>query len=538
MEKAGISQNKKSHGWIIALIIIALIIILPIAFVFIFFFDNSSKELNLKKDWDNTLSLERIAIDSFDNTKEDKKINFKLDEQDLNELIYKNVGDALKNTQAEQFIRQAYVTIENDQYIFSIEAQAFGFQTKLSMYTTLSSQAVEGDTILTFAINDIQVGRMNNVLSFGRDILTSFITDQQVESIFAEAGFNLKVSLSDTKITYSVVQLSKDVKSIIIQNFNEGDFYYALMSDIIKYELIGFEFNANKAAEVFVNLSKLQTNLNYMEENHLEPYNPSDDRDKVVQLVNDGIIDTTHAIAVMEYITRGYDYDFLTSSDKEYIKSKDFSSIGITDNENYKGHIAVDESSVASSIAGTFDATAFTSPTYQRAAYVSEEVINNVLRGTSALGYTFLLGRKVDSSWKLNFLAVNDLYCNIVDNAMYLVFDVNINGYNISLIIVTEKDTTYVDGLEIKLATKNIFLGECDVSEELENKFISLMADILSSENNWIKLDANSRVFTIDLTSSIPSAYSSLLSLCDSKVEFSGENISDNGLMEIYTKLA
>ena len=101
-------------------------IVLPISLAFILFFDNSKipKEYQIV---DLNNYFKDVLVSSLNDTKDTKKINISINEQDINNLLHSTLTK--ENGIPTDIISQIYIDIKDDQYIFNLGVRGTGFAT-------------------------------------------------------------------------------------------------------------------------------------------------------------------------------------------------------------------------------------------------------------------------------------------------------------------------------------------------------------------------------------------------------------------------
>ena len=73
------------------LITLVVLIILPIALLFIFVFDTGKMSITYDDNFTQQTMSQKLVVDSLDKTVSDKQIKFSLTEQDINNYIYAGI---------------------------------------------------------------------------------------------------------------------------------------------------------------------------------------------------------------------------------------------------------------------------------------------------------------------------------------------------------------------------------------------------------------------------------------------------------------
>ena len=104
-------------------------------------------------------------------------------------------------------------------------------------------------------------------------------------------------------------------------------------------------------------------------------------------------------------------------------------------------------------------------------------------------------------SYKVAYISVDNLYVNIVNNNIYFVVGININGYEVSMVL-----TSIVSGSNGKmyftLDGDNTYFGNYRIPASLFNSFQSLLATAMG-DTGWFSFDKNNNRFVVDFTEAI-----------------------------------
>lgn len=487
-------KKKKHTGLIIFLSLFTVLIIVPVVAIYACFYDNTTAAFVGKDNVDTSSLFKAKAVDAFDDTATSHKISYVVKEDDLNQLLYQASKSVPDN--AKGYLKKLTVSIEDDAYHFYLDATLGGFfDTRIDIKTTLSetkdAQNPENGSFI-FTISDMKVGRISGMDSLALSLAGSSLNDESLTTLFKNAGLNMKVSLADKTITYTKKAMIEDLEKQIGGSTNAV--YSAILNDFIKDDLLGFDFYQGKALTADVALEELHTNPTYCPNDKTAPINMSDYRGQLKTLLDKGAIETdeTSQSYVFEYLVRGYTHTSDVS--KTYLtgKTRDFSSIGISDISTYEGPINYGASTIPSLVQKDLQDSAnvgFTSPILSS---ISEDEITSYLETTSIYGYSYILSRLKDdgSTYKVNAIAVDDFYAQIVQDHLYLIVGVNINGYETSIIFDTLLQPSTTE-YEITLKTDKVYYGNKEASGELKAAFYDLINESFAS-SGWMSFDNNS----------------------------------------------
>ena len=129
-------MKKFFRGLLITLVVL---IILPIALLFIFVFDTGKMSVTYDDNFTQETMTKRLVVDSLDHTVDDKQIKFSITEQDINNYIHAAIKD---NEQLNKYLTQLAIDIKDDSYVLNVSGKAWFFETRAKLTTTLSKETV------------------------------------------------------------------------------------------------------------------------------------------------------------------------------------------------------------------------------------------------------------------------------------------------------------------------------------------------------------------------------------------------------------
>jgi hypothetical protein len=353
----------------------------------------------------------------------------------------------------------------------------------------------------------------------------------------------MSVSLKEKTITYKKADMINDLKTKMESGSSDQNLYFALLDDFLNDGLLGFDFYSNSKATIGVDLTQVHTNATYCPSGRVVPNDLGHYRDQLKTLMDAGKIDINEDAEeyVFDFLVRGYAH--CGSDARHYLTSatRDFSSIGINDITTYTGPLDYNVPTIPSLVEADVKAagsSGFSSPTISS---LSEEEITAYLITTKIYGYSYILSRENDAKngYKVNYIAVDDFYSEIVDDHLYLIVGVNMNGYETSIIF----DTAQVKNSEeykITLATSKVYYGGFEASGNLKSLFYDLINQSFDG-SNWVSFNNNKTSaeygqIAIDFEQAITdSGYKNALKLSGKTVHvaFKGTDVAAAGTLEI-----
>jgi hypothetical protein len=534
----------KLKGLWITLGIITGVIGIPIAVLYGCFYDNTTASFQGDDQADNAQLFANEAVDAFDPCLAESKISYNLSEDTLNQLLYtasKSLG-----SEAQKYLKKFTLSIQADSYHFYLDLKVPLFESRLDLTCKLKEigdPATPEEGAFQFQITNVRLGRIDGMDSIALGIAGNFINDATLTDAFSSAGLHMSVALAEKTITYKKSDMIADLKAKMANGGSDQNIYFTVLDDFLKDGLLDFNFYQDKQVAVGVDLTKVHRNETYCPSDRKVPFDLGVYRDQLKILMDGQKIPLSEDAEefTFDYLVRGYQHcgsdaqSFLNQS------SFDFSSIGITDIKTYAGAPNYNVPTIPSLVEADVKAagsSGFSSPTISS---LSEEEITAYLITTKIYGYSYILSRENDAKngYKVNYIAVDDFYSEIVDDHLYLIVGVNMNGYETSIIF----DTAQVKNSEeykITLATSKVYYGGFEASGNLKSLFYDLINQSFDG-SNWVSFNNNKTSaeygqIAIDFEQAITdSGYKNALKLSGKTVHvaFKGTDVAAAGTLEI-----
>lgn len=513
----GAKKKKRHHfGWIIVLVVILLILSSPVIFLYGFIYDNSEPPAPVTYDMETSIRQKSVlALD--EHRSEPKKINIAFEEGDFQGLISSALESA---TSSVEYLKGMGVKVEGDKFIFELYVGSLPLDFK-SKATITATFVVENEDIV-FKITDIKVGK----ISLGTSLLgqaSSLINENDINNAFSNSGLNMKCNLKEGKITYAKEDAKNDITKLLQQNLASDSLYSAILDELLGMDL--FYFNTgNNALNSGFNVETVMDNDTYLtpEKNLTLSDMLAGVRDDVSNLINADNspfypVTDSHDSFLMEYLIQGYER--AKDDVKEYVKDKDFSSLGISDPKTYPGKNYVGTASQVQDILNAKKTDLITG-----GIKVDETDLDLIFQNTSLLGTSVLVSAPFDEGYRSSYIVIDNFYTNITDGKISFVMTANLGGTEVPLIL-NFKETASSSDVLLTLAKDEFYIGSHQASSALSESLFELLSASLEEES-WIGTDAkNEMIFIKGLTSPLPE-------VANLKLTLEGESIESNGYMK------
>ena len=544
------------------LITLVVVIILPIALIFIFLFDTSKMNVKYDDNFNSETWSKAMVVDSLDYAPSEKKAKFVVTENDINNLI----NSAFKeNKEVTKYLTQFAIDIQKDAYVLNVSGKAFFFETrakltaKLTKETVISSEGEKDAYVLS--LDKIALGRLNHLKPVINFILNRFLTNDTVDALMSP----IKVH-SDLKNSRLFIY-TEDLRKMINDNMNGGagtqEFYFAFINDFLDKGQVNIDFYGGESLTVAIDLEPLTGNdydasvgdnvyypMNYEATTTKLTIDGEDKklsldtiRDAAVSLLDNNIITLSDVSQVSEFLFQGYNGH----------NAPDFnlSSIGVPIKEDYKGFnlvAASDVDDILKTSVSTFagydaDINSFD------IADLKESEINLFLKSQSVFGHKYFMNREVSSGHsKLNYVALDNAYINLFDKSAIISIGLNVNGLETIVTLKMKLDESNTDQKKLIYLPDKVYFGKENANKTLSDDmkktiFDTLYQAVYASSFKFdrdgkltISFDGfiNQAINQIDTSTLTGAAYKAFLkNNADLSVKVEGNKVTDNASVKI-----
>ena len=566
-QEAPVKKKKKHHvGLWITLIVIFVLVILPVGLAFALFFDpthKSEEQLGINTTGKAQSVTKNLVVDMFDNTDNadmNNPIMISITEQDVNQALYDGILSKL-DANAKSFIPGVYLEVNEDNYTFTVELNAYGFfKTRLMLVTGLSlSDNPKG---LMFEIKNIKVARLGGVQNISINILKNFLNDADLtKQIQQGTNFGIESHLFDNSekhyLFYPQTRFIEDMRNMIAIDQSVA-FFQDFLIDMISQRKLTFDFYSNKAVNGSLSLKDYHNNPTYCSYNdYVIDFNNKELLNRYLpSLLKEGKVNEQSVDAVSKFLSYGYTQ--LDESEKTFIDSQDYlpTTLGKSladysaDRElkfASKGAALKDvqqvEDIVSKQVSDSLTPTRIAEIIAANGGKVSDIAIDeiqlhDVLKTNPIVGFGKTFYRPtIDGGYKVSFITLDNIYLNIVNNNIYFIIGLNINGYEISLVLSSIIQSGGNGKLNFKLDSNNIYLGNEKLSPSLFSSLSTMLGEAIG-DSGWFSYDGTTNSFVVDFSKAIEeNSEIKILKASGLNINIGvsalGSAISDNGHIEV-----
>lgn len=543
-------------GLIIALVVL---IVLPIALLFIFFFDTGKMKVNYDENFTKDKWSMALVVDSLDNTETEKALSFSVSENDINNFIYSAIKD---NEELNKYLTQLAIDIKEDSYVLNVSGKAFFFETRAKLTTTLSKDKVNDQDAFILTVDKMSLGRLTKLKEVIMFFVKKFVNDQTIDALASQ--INLHADLENSRLYI----YTSDLREMINKGVNGGsgtsEFYFAFINDFLDKNLINIDFYGDESLTVNVNLEPLTgndydasagENVYYpMPYENTTTYLTIDEqprklsldtiRDALVSLLDQKVITTQELTSVSNFLFQG--------NKGTNVPEADLSYVGIMDKNAYPGFGLVASSSIDSILTNAvskFEGYSISQSSFD-IANISEADINLFLKSQGVFGNKYFLTREIeDDKNKINYIALDNAYMNLYGNTSVISVGLNINGLETMVTLKMELDPSNTDTQKLVYLPAKVYFGkEAEgllLSEDTEKLVFDTLANTVNQSS--FKFDSNGKM-TISFDALVDQAIDSINTgnaLYDSQyknflrndaniaISIDGNAVTDNSLVKI-----
>ncbi len=523
-------KKKKHIGLFIALGIIVVLIAAPIGTVYGCFYDGTRNEITKDENFNIENVMGDLAVDSLDSTNETGKISFAITKDIINQMLIKATDEIYKTAPAlEEYFTSLSLETYDNKWVFVGDLNAKNiFKTRVKIFTSFERD--EENKRFIFEINDIKLGRINGLYNVVNDLAAKLglnINDY-IGTMVGSFGLSFQYDSETKQIYYSDEDARKDILHYLGEN---SSLYTALFTQYFDDEAFTISFD-NNGIEGGIDLSNYTNNEKFLTPEKSANLNISGMRDIAEKMFNDGVIEYTDANVIDTYALLVSGYNSTTSAYRDLIKDVDLTKYGIADATTFEGITpkASDKDYIKNKVNSQVSLEGIATGYIGE---INEDDIYQALLDTNVIGNSYLLNRKVEeNNYKINYYALNDFYANVVDNHIYLVIGITVNGYQTNVEIDAKYLSCDPDNYTITFDINDIYYGENVVSGDFKSQIFTLLANG-TKNNESVRIDKEQTQMIIDISSSLEETDKAAINLYGKMgVEITGSTLQDNGIIK------
>ena len=514
-------MKAKKLFWIIPVALTG-VIVLVLGGIYLSIMDHGKSDFK-PEEITNKQLLQRQLVRSFSETQSKKAIDYKLDQDCLNQLLYNATEGIREDATVNQFIGDFYVKIKGNNYKFYVNANLKIVKTRV----ILDTQLVEKDTEYIFQIKNIKLG--NFPAKWIVDA-TGVLKKVDIGELFEGFGLSIKADVDNHRLVYAKEDMRKDVVNLLSSPASASGTEQELLKGAI--ETFEYKYEFDNGIHVTSDLSNNIGNSKISDDRYVKgdtskSSNHNIKYDKALEKIDNTI--TNFETSSKSPKTTEEDLAEIAKEGFESLRTLGDDTLSINDQIH-------DE--VTSHPVDYYESTGFNADI----ASVTENDIDNYLRSTDVIGKHFIIHYKQE----ISYIVVDNMFCDIftrndtgVDlTYMNFTIGININGLETHTIIETECNPED-DSFKANFNIKHVYYGEAIASETLEKVIKEIFKEAVNPESNkaWITYDGENDTMSIDFEKILDLDY---LNVFDSKgtksfyLDKVGSSVEDNGALQLW----
>ncbi len=507
-------KKKKSMKWlkpVIVLGVVTVILVAPIAALYICFYDGTYKSVEKDPNFEAKDFLQEKLISALDTTKDDGQVAVKVSEDDFNQ-IFLAASDGVKGKfpALNNYLDGADVKTGDDQYVFSVNAHLGKiFKSRARLYTELTSEEIDGEECISFKVDDVKLGRVSFLNTFKKNkILKALLSDDTINGFLSGTGFSLKSDIEqNNRIYYPKAAIANDIS--IFGAESEGTIYGALLSECYHQNMFNLDFS-KEGFKGGIDLTKAHDNAAFVSPEKANTVDFIALQQKVQDIINAGL-PSDKVDLLYKFLIVGFER--LNEQEQNEMLGFDLSGFGIPDIVTYKGiiidydgsphegYIVRPQTKLEDYIAN--QANASECDPGDTIAIIEESELNKTLMSSDVIGTprVFVHALK-DGSYKVNTFGINNMYANIYNNTVKFAIDLSINGYDTYICLNSTLTTS--NTFVMSFIIDDVYYGEMDSSDAFKDQLLNLLFTSFSG-NPTLSFNSETRTLNVDIASSVTS---------------------------------
>ena len=471
-------------------------------------YDGKTEQITYEENFDLKDTGYRILADSLEKCESEGKIAVEVTQDDVNNLLHFAL-EKVKNP----VTTKAYMVVNGETYHFYVDLN--GYVIKSRVHLTTSFREDKKTNSFVFKIKDIAIGNINGFRGVGKKALDTFVKKETIDNFIAQTGLSVKYDPDRLSLSYNKDDLLSDLTKMI---GGDTGIYMTVFQSLLKQGLVQLDFKSDKVIEGYVDLRKLKSNEYTTEDEGQITVNASDVRtrchDNLVTLINQGKVnpdDNNQLTSIFKYLFTGYANS--DDSTRALVDSIDMSPILASlggDKTTYTGLNEPSDDLLARMSANVNVHGLVNGETY--VCQLNEADISEYVRTRSVVGYTALVNLKTKDGLRVNFVTVDNFYCNIyrdVENGgektVDFVIRININGYPTSLAFSTLLPNDGIVNNSLTFTLKDMKYGEI-TDPELVDTFFGIISEALKGGDASLTADKDTHSITFNFESIVNDA--------------------------------
>lgn len=412
----------------------------------------------------NEQVITRQVVKSFAHTHDNKEIDFHIDSDSLNQILYNSTKSLREDPNVGGMFGDFYLTIKDRNYTFYVNLDLKVIKTRAILNTVLS----ETDDEYIFTVKSVKLGNLGATWIAEKAGVLEKI-DGAFQNAFQGTNLSIKSDLKNKKLTYAKEDMHKDMINLMSSSTGSED------DSIFMKAIKSFDFNFSFADGMHVktdlsnkieNTAKSDSHIASTPDSHYYNY------EQAKTYINNGM-------EVYKSLIKGGAVTDQEAKEAAEIDFKMMKTLG-------DGSLEVNNT-VKNRIKSTNYTIYGTSGTH-KVAYITEDEIDEILLSTGIIGDNYLFHYDEESV----YVVIDRFYCDLFtdangDSYFNYTVGININGLETRAIIET-KCEPIANSFTADFKISNIYYGETVAGEDFQAKIKDYFKSAIDSmtDNAWI----------------------------------------------------
>lgn len=415
-------------------------------------------------------------------------------EEELEYLLYP-ILRSISFSSPKMDITGVNVDVINGEYKIEVSIELLGF------YKTVAVANLDfsfDNHIFSIKLNELKAGTLN-FKKLGKLVLAS-VNKNELKKSLNDAKIYCDIDFDNLIISFTV----DDMKEIIsggVDKTNAALFKCLIDTFLTKDELLTLVLGDEDLLGAYIHLGMAKHNP-LIHNELLYNYDYTEINSNVKSLLESNTITYEQVSMVYDFLVRGYKN--IDEENQPLIKEIDLTSIGISNNENYKGIINRSDVTLEGYIKGLFKNKNVTqiSQVLLGGLVIPDDTLNGIFQSLSFVGFSFAFANDDND---VGSIVIEQLIVNCLDERLKIDMVVNING----LRIVAEVNFVCADasanGLKLDGTIDKLYIGSYELTQEQKTLLLEYLDGVLE-DLDWITIEKDENKMQLDFTDAIAEA--------------------------------
>lgn len=506
----------KKLAWIIPVAVTG-VIVLVLGGIYLSIMDHGKSNYT-PTEITNKQLMQRQLVRAFKDTEKEKVIEYKLDQDCLNQILYNATEEIRNDAAVKDYIGDFYVKISGNNYKFYVNANLKIVRTRVILDTKLVDK---GDDYI-FQIKSINLG---NFPAKWLVDATGILNKVDLGKLFEDFGLSIKADLEHDRLVYNKADMRKDMVTLMSSPASAQGNEQELLKGAL--ETFNFQYNFEGGIDVKSDLTNFVGNSKISDDrfNADDASKTSNHNVKYKNVLEK--IDSSLIIYQSMIKASAKDSELASTIKAEFEELRAYGDTTYDINKDIHDN-------VSSNPEDYYQTPGFN----QRVASITEDDIDNFLRGSDIIGKHYVMHYQEE----IAYVVVDNMFCDMFtkdgDSFMNFSIGININGLETHSIIET-KCEPIANSFKANFSIEHVYYGSEIASESFEKVVKEIFKEAVDpdSPKAWVSYDGATDVMTMDFEKILDTSYLNVFNTKGTKTFYldrTGSLITDNGALELW----